>query len=226
MSWRSILLLLLLGFAVGVMFFLLAKGGVIGLPTSPLGEVKPRVSLLDEVPQAERRIARQLVPVGARRRVSLRLHEEDLRDLALAGLSRHPEGRRVLELAQQIRADIDGGEVGIELVVDFATMPRERLNEKELETVRKIEKLLPVIGQSSLPIAVYGSPVASAGRIRLAGTPWMRVSVLKLSLATVSERLGVSRDELEESLEIEWPGYEILEVTVRDGVVELVVARA
>ena len=132
----------------------------------------------------------------------------------------------MLELAHQIRAEIDGGEVGFELIVNLSEIPRDRLSDKELETVEKIEELLPLLGRNDLPIGVYGSPEASRGRIRLGGSPWMRFSVLKLSLGTVSERLGIPEEDLENSLEIEWPGFEVLDVTVADGAVELLVMRS
>ena len=54
----------------------------------------------------------------------------------------------------------------------------------------------------------------------------MKISVLKLSLSTVSERLGISEQDLENSLEIEWPGFEVLDVTVEDGALELLVSRS
>lgn len=226
MSWRSVLLLLLLGFAVGAMVFVLAKGGLVGLPTSPFGTEKPDLSLLDEAPLAERRIARRLIKLGIRKQQNVRLQEADLRDLAIAALARDPDGRRVLEMARRIDAEIDGGEIGLELTVNMAAIPRDRLTAKELETVEKIEELLPVLGHRDLPIGFYGSPVAIGGRIRLAGSPWMKISVLRLSLGTVSERLGISERELEESLVLEWPGFEVLEVTVRDDAVELLVMRS
>ncbi len=234
MNWRSALLLLLLGFAVGATVFLLVKGGLVGLPSSPFGAEPPAMSLMQEAPLAEKRIAKRFPEVRAARKrgrsqpeeIRLRLHESDLRDLAIAGLARHAQGRRVLELAQQIRAEIDHGEIGLELIVNLSEVPRDQLSDRERETIEKIEDLLPLIGSNDLPIGFYGSPQASRGRIRLGGKPWMKVSVLKLSLATVSERLGISEQDLENSLEIEWPGFEVLDVTVEDGALELRVIRS
>lgn len=234
MRWRSALLLLLLGFAVGAMVFFLVKGGLVGLPTSPFGSDRQRVSLLEEAALAERRIAAKFPEAqsghrrqrGKPKELNLRLVETDLRDLAMAGLSRHPEGRRVLELAHRISAEIDDGEVGLEVVINLAEIPRDRLSDKERDTVEKIEELLPLLGRRDLPIGFYGSPVASRGRIRLGGSPWMRFSVLKLSLGTVSERLGIPEQDLEDSLEIEWPGLEVLNVTIEDGALELLVMRS
>lgn len=233
MSWRTVLLLLLLGFAVGSIAFFLVKGGLVGLPTSPFGDSKSEVTLLEEAALAERRMAAKLPRAwatsvlrrGSAQRLELRLHESDLRDLLIAGLSRRPEGRRVLEMTRQARATIEDGEIGFELVVNLSELPRDRLSDKELETVEKLEKLVPLLGRSDLPIGLYGSPEVSNGRIRLGGSPWMRFSILKLSLETVGERLGISPAELESSLEIEWPGFEVLDVRVEGGAVELLVAR-
>lgn len=235
MHWRTVLLLLLLGFAVGAMGFFLFKGGLVGLPTSPFGDDGPRVSLLAEATLAEKRIYDRFPEIRAHRkqrqpggskRLNLRLRESDLRDLAMTGLARHPAGRRVLELAHQIRAEIDGGEVGLEVVINLSRIPRDRLSDQERDTIEKIEKLLPLSGRSDLPIGFYGSPEASRGRIRLGGEPWMKVSILKLSLETVSERLGISQQDLKNTLEIEWPGFEVLDVTVDGDSVELLVVRS
>lgn len=234
MNWRSALLLLLLGFALGATVFLLAKGGLAGLPTSPGGGDRPQISLIEEAPLAEKRIARRFPEARAARKAKraapeelrMRLYETDLRDLAIAGLARHAEGRRVLELAQEIRAEIDRGEIGLELVINLSRVPRDGLSERERETIEKIESLLPLIGSSNLPIGFYGSPEASRGRIRLGGRPWMKISILKLSLATVSERLGIPEQDLENSLELEWPGFEVLEVRVEGDALELRVVGA
>lgn len=234
MNWRFLLLLLLLGLAAGSTAFFLARSGLLRLPTSPAAGEGQEVSLLEEAEIAERRIADRFPEASVRRprgeapsrQLELRLHESDLRDLAIAGLSRHPEGRRLLELARQIRAEIADGEIGLELVVNLSEIPRDRLSDKERETVEKLEGLVPLLGRSDIPIGLYGSPEASRGRIRLGGSPWMKLSILKLSLDTVSERLGIPVDDLERSLEIEWPGFEVLDVTVDEDVLELRVLRS
>ena len=132
----------------------------------------------------------------------------------------------MLELAHQIRAEIEDGEVGFEVVVNLSEIPRERLSDQERDTVERIQELLPLIGRRDLPIGLYGSPEASRGRIRLGGSPWMQLSILKLSLDTVSERLGIPAEDLERSLEIEWPGFEVLDVSIEDGALELRVVRS
>ena len=231
MSVRSALLLLLLGFAVGAFVFLLVQGGIPGMPTSPFGNDPARQTLAEEAATAERRIIARFPRLRPKRRspgsdeLTVRLATRDVRDLALAGLARDPEGRRLLALAREINVEIRNGEVGFELVVNLEELPRELLTDKERETIEKVENLMPILG-GDLPIAVFGRPEASHGKLRLGGRPRVEVSILKLSIDTVSERLGRSVEELQESLEIEWPGYEVLGVLIEDGAIELVVRTA
>lgn len=230
--WRSALLVLLLGFAVGAFVFLVLKGGLPGLPTSPFGgDNEERLSLSEEAASAERRLLvryPQLRPkrrAGSEDQLTVRLWARDIRDLALAALARDPEGERLLQLVSELDVEINDGEVGFEIVIDFERMPRELLSEKERESVEKVEDWMPILG-GELPISVWGRPEARGGKIRLGDRPRIEVSILKLSIETLSERLGVSVEELMDSLELEWPGYEVLEVLIEEGVLELVVRTA
>lgn len=233
MRWRSALLLLLVGFTAGALvFFILERGGLPGLPTDP-GDDADRVSLLEDAAGAKDRLDARYPELRRSKGRSadggslrLELRERDLRDLLLAALSRRPEGRRVLEMTREVRAEIDGGEIGCELVLDLSELPRESLNEKERETVERVLKFLPAIGQEELPIGFYGTPEARNGKIRLGGRPKVKVSILKLSLSTLSERLGISEQELEDSLELEWEGFRVLEIRPTEGALELVVQAA
>lgn len=233
MRWRSALLLLLVGFTAGALvFFILERGGLPGLPTGP-GDDGDRISLLEDAAAAKGRLDARYPELERFRRRSaeggslrLELQESDLRDLMLAALARRPEGRRVLEMTREVRAEIDGGEIGCELVLDLSELPRESLNEKERETVERVLKFLPAIGEEELPIGFYGTPEARNGRIRLGGKPKVKVSILKLSLSTLSDRLGISEQELEESLELEWPGFRVLEIRPIEGALELLVQAA
>lgn len=230
MSVRSALLLLLLGFAVGAFVFLLVQGDIPGLPSSPFGGDSQHQSLAEEAASAERRIIARYPKLRPRRssgsdELTVRLETRDVRDLALAGLARDPEGRRVLALARAINVEIHDGEIGFELVVNLGELPRELLTDKERETIEKVETFLPFLG-GDLPISVHGRPEANRGKIRLGGRPRVEVSILKLSIETVSERLGKSVEELQESLEVEWPGYQVLDVIVEEGAIEMVVRAA
>lgn len=234
MRWRSALLLLLLGFTAGALvFFVLERGWLPGLPTSPgLGD-EERLSLLEDAALAAGRLEarypelrRAGVAPGNGQTLRLELHERDLRDLLLAALARRPEGRKVLEMSRAVRAEIDGGVIGCELVLDLQRLPRESLSEKERATVDRVLRFLPAIGEEELPIGFYGTPEARDGKIRLGGEPRVKVSILKLSLGTLGERLGISEQELEDSLEIEWPGFQVLEINPRDDALEVVVRAA
>ncbi len=223
--------MLLLGFAVGAFLFFFLQGGVPGLPTSPFGKSEERISLIEEASVAERRLLARYPQLRPRRRepgtdeLTVRLRAHDLRDLALAGLARDPDGERLLHVSRALDVEIGDGEVGIELLVSLEEVPNQLLTDKERERMKELEDWMMFLG-SELPIGVYGRPEANEGRIRLGGQPRVEVSIIKLSIDTVSDRLGMTRDELEESLELEWPGYEVLDVIVEEGEIELVVRTA
>ena len=230
-SLRTALLLLLLGFALGAFVYFALQGGIPGLPTSPFAKGPERPSLAEDAAGAERRLIARYPQLRPKRRsptsreLKIRLAEHDVRDLALAGLSRHPEGQRLLLLARALDVDIGGGEIGFELVFNLEQLPRELLTERERRKLEQVDGLLPTLG-GDLPICIYGRPEAHLGKLRLGGRPRVELSILKLSMETVSERLGMTSAELEEALVLEWPGYELLDVKVGEGIIELVVRRA
>jgi hypothetical protein len=221
----------LLGIALGAFVFLLIQGGIPGLPTSPFGEEPRHQTLSEQAAGAERRILARFPKLRPQRRsagsdeLTVRLTTRDVRDLVLAALKRDPEGRRVLELARAINVEIRDGEIGFQVVVNLEQMPRELLTDQERETIEGVEHLMPILG-GDLPIAVYGRPEASHGKLRLGGRPHVEVSIIKLSIGTVCDRLGMSPEELQKSLEVGWPGYEVLAVFVEEGAIELVVRAA
>lgn len=225
MKLRSAFFLLIFGFLGGIaVFFVLQRSGLLGSARSPEGNEV--LSLAEEAGLAERRIASRFPKgrsVAAGEEVSFRLEESDLRDLALAALASRAEGRQVLEMTSRIEAEIEDGEIGVTLVLDLSKLPLDQLDEDEREMVDKVTGLLPMLGEGSLPVGFYGRPEASEGRLKLTGDPRLRISILKLSLETASERLGIPEEKLRDALEVEWPGWEVLGVSVDGETVDLVV---
>ena len=223
----------MLGVLAGAVFFFFLQGGGLSImPTSPMDGDEAGVSLVEDAALAKGRLADRYPELDrlegrrgkrANKVIRLQLYERDLRDLALAALARRPEGVRVLQMCEALRTEIDDGEIGVELVLDLDSIPRDQLDEKERRAVERVLDFLPAIGEQELPVGFYGSPEAREGRIRLGGSPRVKLSILKLSLDTLSERLGIPADELEDSLELEWPGFEVLEVSSGADWLELAV---
>jgi len=229
LRFRSALLLLVFGFLGGIaVFFLLQRAGILGPGNSSRGDSR-LPNLAEEAELAERRIASRFPKGRSAARgeeVNFRLEESDLRDLALAALAGRAEGRRVLEMTSRVDAEIDDGEIGVTLVLDLSKLPLEELGEEERAKVEEVLDMLPFLGEGSLPVGFYGRPEASSGRLKLTGDPRLKVSILKLSVETASERLGIPEEQIREALEIEWPGWEVLRVSVEGKVVDLVVRAA
>lgn len=226
MRLRSTLFLLLIGFLGGVaVFFVLQRFGLLG-GGAGLDDV---ISVAQEADLAERRIASRFPKARSAARgeeLNFRLAESDLRDLALAALASRAEGRQVLEMTTEIEAEIEDGEIGVTLLLDLSRLPRDQLDESAREVFDKITGVLPMIAEGSLPVGFYGRPEASDGRLKLTGDPRLRISILKLSVETASERLGIPEEKIRDALEVEWPGWEVLRVSVDGEVVELVVRAA
>ena len=226
------ILTLLAGFAAGVgVFLLIGRAGE--PPEAATGVADGEASLLREAELARARLAASFPAlaldaldgaIAERGEKTVRLSEADLRDLLLAGLERHENGRLILQIAEGMETHIDEGEVGVMLAVDPSRIPRERLSDKERRIVDSVTELVPLLGRSNLPVGLYGRPEASDGRIRLAGDPRVKISLLQLSVASLAERLDLSPAEVEEALVLELPGYEVREITVGEDHVEVRVA--
>lgn len=220
MRIRFALLLLLVGFAGGVIAFLAARW------TQPSEETAPteveRHPLLADAEGARLRLAARHPKLalsaagGSRRRpaeLDLRLSEPDLRDLLLLALEGSDDGRRLLEAADEIEVLIADGELGVRIVANLSRLDRERLGEKQREVVNRVTRMLPMLAGRGIPIGVYGRPRAAAGGVRI-DAPRVEIAVVKLSVETLREKLGVEPEKLSRALELQLPGYEVRDVTV------------
>ncbi len=125
----------------------------------------------------------------------------DLNNLLIASLADHPKGRRILELAREVGADIDDGRVEIHFVINLEDLPREELDERERETVEKLSRLLPLVADRDLRVAVSGVPAVREGRISVERDLRVKVGFLTLPVVDLGDALGISSERLRRRLE-------------------------
>lgn len=202
--------LLGLGAGIGAIVFLL------GLRTPWGRSPSPAADLIGEADGARARLTLRMA--AERRADRVRLDEAALRDLALVALARRDEGRRVLRAARDLGVRVEAGRVEIGLLTDPERLRTLAAGEESDRTIEKILRIAPFLGEREVYLGVSGVPVASGDRLRLA-EPRVRVAVVEIGAETLSERLGIDRQELDRALEVELSGVSIRSLEVEEGAV-------
>ena len=123
------------------------------------------------------------------------LNEPELNALLYTKLRQERDGRRLLAVADGVRAQIR--ENGIEL---GAVLNLDKLQQLDEETRRKVTKYLeklPVLKGRKVYLAISGKPVARNGKLAIANDIVFRIGSIPIP-SDVIESLGVRLDKLRE----------------------------
>jgi hypothetical protein len=154
-------------------------------------------------------------------RHAVELDEEDLRNLFIVELAKTPDGRRLLDVAAEVEADVRNGGLRLGLLIDLSKVDGTRLDEDQRESVRKAEQLLSVFGRSEIVLAIEGVPRAADGRVAFGPETGVRLAFLEMTYAEFAERFGVG-DEHGDGFSFALREHRVLEVEVLTDALKLV----
>lgn len=154
-------------------------------------------------------------------RHAVELDEEDLRNLFIVELAKTPDGRRLLDVAAEVEADVRNGGLRLGLLIDLSKVDGTRLDDEQRESVRKAEQLLSVFGRSEIVLAIEGLPRAVDGRIAFGPETEVRLAFLQMTHAEFAKRFGVG-DEHADGFSFALREHRVLEVEVLRDSLKLV----
>jgi hypothetical protein len=163
-------------------------------------------------------IQRKITGTG---RHAVELDEEDLRNLFIVELAKTPNGRRLLDVAAEVEADVRSGGLRLGLLIDLSKVDGTRLDQEQRESVRKAEQLLSVFGRSEIVLAIEGMPRAVDGRIAFGPETEVKLAFLEMTHAEFAKRFGVG-DEHAEGFSFALRDHRVLDVEVLGDSLKLV----
>ncbi|MDH3744460.1 MAG: hypothetical protein OES47_05080 [Acidobacteriota bacterium] len=158
--------------------------------------------------------ARELVPGSSSQ---IRLSEEDLGRLVVNSLTDHPNGERLLEVAKEVRAQLEDGRVELGMVVNLGDVRGAELSDKEREAVEKVARYLPFLEDKDLYLAVSGRPAIQDGKVTVEDDLKIKLAFLSVPVGEFADTLGFDPSELQERLAIDLRPFVATAVEVVDG---------
>lgn len=154
----------------------------------------------------------------------IRLREGDLGRLVVNGLKEYRNGERLLEVAKDVRAELEDGRVELGLVVNLADVRGSELSEDEREAVEKVAGYLPFLEDKDLYLAVSARPAIQEGKVTVEEDLKIKLAFLSLPVGEFADTLGFDPEELQQRLAIDLSPFVATAVEVVDG--ELVISVA
>jgi hypothetical protein len=163
-------------------------------------------------------IQRRIAGPGRR---AVELDEEDLRNLFIVELAKTPDGRRLLDVSQEVEADVHAGGLRLGLLIDLSRIDGSRLEADQREAVLKAERLLSVFGRSEIVLAIQGMPRAEGGRIAFGSDTEVRLAFMEMTYAEFAQRFGLS-DERSDGFSFALRDHRVLGVELLSDSVRLI----
>jgi hypothetical protein len=153
------------------------------------------------------------------------LDEQALRNLFIVELAKSDEGRRLLDLAAEVEADVRDGRLRLGVLVDLSKVDGSRLGPQGRDTVQQVERLLSAFGSREIVLSIEGIPRAANGRIVFApDETTVHIAFLELSVDDFAKRFGVDPARVGDRLSFALHDDRVLEVEVLPESLRLVLA--
>ncbi len=116
------------------------------------------------------------------------LNETEFNALLIAGLNNSKNGRRLLSVSKAINAEIHAGEIELGAVVNLDKA--SAINDKTKKVVAGLRKAMPLLDDSTIFLAVRGTPIAKSGNIGFADEFGVKIGAVPISSNSL-QQLGV-----------------------------------
>ncbi len=146
--------------------------------------------------------------------VEAEFSETEINQLVAGTLADIPNARPLLRGARSVNTVIQNGMLESGMVVDLSDIPAESLGSQERAALEQIRNTLPAIANREIYIGIESRPRAENGQVRFGEDTRVKIGNLSLSLSEVSDYVGISPAQLEQSLnqELERRGISIEDI--------------
>jgi hypothetical protein len=159
------------------------------------------------------KVAQQVQKIPVRQPVEVQLNQRQINHLFTAEITHKTEGKAFARAIKGVNTTIQDGQIESGAVVDLADVPANQLSSGEQDTIARLVKSFPALGDRKVYIALVGKPTIVNHQMVLGKDTRIKVGDLSFSTAELAERLGVSEEQLRQQINL---GIQLGNLKVQD----------
>ncbi len=149
--------------------------------------------------------------------VEVKLNQQELNDLLVTSIAEKPGSSKLLAAAKGINTTIEDGKIESGVVVNTSEIPVETLGTSERTVLQKVLTTFPSLENRDVYIGIEGQPKLENGQLQFDDNTKIKVGNLSLTLAELSQRLGVPQEKIERQLALKLEGFDIRDLELVDN---------
>ena len=139
-----------------------------------------------------------------KKNVEVELNNQEVNELMMKTISEHTSYSPVTRVPS-LHTTIKDGVLESGTVVNLAKISSNQLAAKETEALGKIIKSFPFLGNKQIYVGISGNPQIENGQLKWDNNTQIKLGNLSLSLAELSQQLGIPQEKLEQKLNLSLP---------------------
>jgi hypothetical protein len=144
-------------------------------------------------------------PETSQKNVEVELSDREVNELVMTTVAEHTGHSQILANTPSLHTTIKDGVLESGTVVNLANLPREEMSESERAALEKVVKTFPFLESKEIYVGISGKPQIENGQLKLDNNTKLKLGNVSLSLSELSQRLGISQENIEQKLNLSLP---------------------
>ncbi|HEY9668410.1 MAG TPA: hypothetical protein V6C91_16495 [Coleofasciculaceae cyanobacterium] len=155
--------------------------------------------------------------------VEIKLSDREVNDLVITTVSQRLSASKILTKTPQFHTTIKNGILETGTIINLAALPKNQLHSSEIATLNKAIKTFPFLEKQDVYVAISGNPKIENNQLKLDENTRIKLGTLSLSFPELSQRLGISQEEIARNLgfSLQLGELKVKELEIKDNQVLL-----
>jgi hypothetical protein len=134
--------------------------------------------------------------------VEIELSNREVNELVMTTIAEQTRHSKVLANIPSFHTTIKDGSLESGTVINLANLPENQIPESERAALEKVLKAFPALENKNVYVGISGKPQIEKGQLKWDDNTKVKLGKLSFSLSELSQRLGISQEQLEQNLNL------------------------
>jgi hypothetical protein len=153
--------------------------------------------------------------------VAVSLNAQDFNQLIQSEISSQLQSRKISPVLPHIQTNLENNNLELGTVINPAKLKTLDLPRRQQAMVARVVSKFPQLKDQEIYIGIEGKPQLENGQLTLPNNSQVRIGNLTFSLSEVAQKLGVPRDRLQQSLNLNIDELNLQDLQFKDNEVIL-----
>ncbi|MFM7572698.1 MAG: hypothetical protein ACKO4S_06105 [Snowella sp.] len=153
--------------------------------------------------------------------IAVSLNAQDFNQLLQAEISNQLQSRKISPVLPQIQANLANNNLELGTVINPVKLKTLDLPRRQQAMVARVVSKFPQLKDQDIYVGIEGKPKLENGQLTLPNNSQVRIGNLTFSLSEVAQKLGVPRDRLQQSLNLNIDELNLQDLQFKDNEVIL-----